>query len=245
MKFQRRGKSDKATKVTLSGDEIIGDIIRSCKALIPIAVSPHGHLGSLIERFLYGTDALPITNFTDGRVHAEAASRVARSPKVPRAVLQRANDIWKTDNPDTFYGTSYKAMDPMRYFQQQLGLTISKAISSHLIRAHNKNKSKRPLECKCDDICETTYHSVTEHSETVLNGCGASCSHAVSTAGSHCPFHVRHKEPSRQEFVPQLDFYVRRSYRKAVKQGVESETYYLPCSFVLMFHTIFECRRSF
>ena len=54
MKFQRRGKSDKATKVTLSGDEIIGDIIRSCKALIPIAVSPHGHLGF----------DLPVTYFT-------------------------------------------------------------------------------------------------------------------------------------------------------------------------------------
>ena len=181
MKFQRKGKSDKGTQVTLSGEEIIEYIIRNNMALIPIAVSPHGHLGSLFERFLYDVDSIPITNFTDGRVQAEAASRVARSPKVPRAVLQRAN---VSENPDTCYGTSYKAMDPMRYFQQQLGLVISKAISSHLIRAHNKNKSKRPLECKCDtDICETTVHSVC-HSEGVSNGCDASCSHTSSPAGS-------------------------------------------------------------
>ena len=80
MKFQRKGKTDKGTGVTYSGDEIIGDIIRNNQALIPISVSPHGHMGSLFMRFLYGVDALPINNFTEGRVQAEAASRVARSP---------------------------------------------------------------------------------------------------------------------------------------------------------------------
>ena len=89
MKFQRKGKTDIGTQITYSGDEIIGNIIKSNKCLIPISVSPHGNLGSLFRRFMYGEDALPITNFTDGRVHAEAASRVARSPKVPRDVLQR------------------------------------------------------------------------------------------------------------------------------------------------------------
>ena len=59
---------------------------------IPISISPHGHPGSLFERFMYGTETIPITtNFTDRRpnAEAEAASRVARSHKVPSGVLPR------------------------------------------------------------------------------------------------------------------------------------------------------------
>ena len=31
-----------------------------------------------------------------------------------------------------------------------------------LIRAHNKNKSRRPLECKCDDICALLFTTVAQ-----------------------------------------------------------------------------------
>ena len=185
MKFQRKGHTDKETKRTSSGDEIMGNIIRNDMGFVPISISPHGHpAGSLFERFMYGTAAIPISNFTDGRPNAEAASRVARSNKVPSGVLLRANEIWRRENPGSFYGTSYKAMDPMKYFQQQLGLIISKALSSHLIRAHNKNKSRRPLECKCDGICDTTVNSSSSQSGGASVGCGASCNRTSASAGS-------------------------------------------------------------
>src|SRR5210317_750893 len=143
-KFQRRGyKTDRGgeTMMTRTGDQIIGEILEQNMALLPIAISPHGHLGSLFERFLYGSDAMPLPDFKSNRPNAKTAAKLATSSRhVPRGVLKRANDIWKAEHPDTFYGNSYKAMNPWTYFDQELGLVISTAISSHLLRAHNKNK---------------------------------------------------------------------------------------------------------
>jgi hypothetical protein len=133
-KFMRRGKTDKETMMTLTGDQIIGEIINNNMALLPIAISPHGHLGSLFERFLYGRDPMPIPKYKSNRPNGLAAAKLASSSRnVPRGVLKRANEIWRTEHPDTYYGNSYKAMDPRTYFDQELGLIISTAISSHLL----------------------------------------------------------------------------------------------------------------
>ena len=140
LKFQRRGKTDKSTMVTLTGDQIIADIIRNNMALLPIAISAHGQFGSLFKRFLYGEDPLPSPNFADGRINAEAVEKIARSAKVSRGVLKRANDIWRCTNPDSSYSGSYKAMDPLTHYNQQMGLIISTSISSHLLRAHEKKQ---------------------------------------------------------------------------------------------------------
>ena len=45
-KFCRRGKTCKETQITLTGDEIIGEIISDGMVLVPISVSPHGHVGA-------------------------------------------------------------------------------------------------------------------------------------------------------------------------------------------------------
>ena len=42
---------------------------------------------------------------------------------------------------------------PTTYFDQHLGLVISTAVSSHIIRAHNKNKTKKPILCLVDKEC--------------------------------------------------------------------------------------------
>ena len=101
---------------------------------------------------------MPLPDFKSNRPNAKAAAKLASSSRhVPRGILKRANDIWRSEHPDTFYGKSYKAMDPWTYFDQELGLVISTAISSHLLRAHNKNKALPPLECpgvSCE-ICST------------------------------------------------------------------------------------------
>ena len=153
MKFQRRGKSCKDTMVTMTGDEIIGMILGNNMALLPIAVSAHGRLGSLFRRFLYGDDPLPPPSFVDGRIHAPAADRLARSYKVPRALLQRADDIWRHSEPDQSYSGSYMAMTPSAHFNQKMGLVISSAVSSHLLRAHNRNKQLKPVKCMVDSAC--------------------------------------------------------------------------------------------
>ena len=108
-----------------------------------------------------------MADYAESRIHAAAADRVARSPKVPRAILEKADKIWRKENPNLHYGGSYRAMTPSVYFDQQLGLTISTAISSHIIRAYNKNKSKAPIQCLIDVECNCE-RSETDCQETCL-----------------------------------------------------------------------------
>lgn len=160
-KFTRCGKTDKDTGITLTGDQIIKRIIHNRNrrmALLPIAISPHGHIGNLTERFLYGTDPDPLPTFAPTRRYAKEAAELAISPTVPRGLLLRANTIWREKHPEIPYSGSYKAMDPRVHFDQKLGLLISTAISSHLLRAHFKNDSSPHIcpgakKCVC---CEFT-----------------------------------------------------------------------------------------
>ena len=164
-KFQRRGKTDRKTGITLTGDQIIGKILDQNMALLPIAVSPHGRIGSLFRRFLYGEDPMPLPDFCDTRPRAKEAARLVTSDRVPRGLLPRANFIWKKEHPECFYGGSYKAMDPWSYFNQQLGFVISTAISSHILRAHNKNQSNAPICCPGAAECDHCHFNDNEFFE--------------------------------------------------------------------------------
>ena len=152
-KFQRKRKTDKSTQVTMSGDQMMQYLLDNGMVLLPLAITAHGHLGSMFERFLYGTDAF-MPEFDDNHPKAHEMAREANSKHVPRGILHHANKIWKQSNPDSFYSGSYKAMDPLTHFDQQLGLIISTSVSSHLLRAHNKNKTLPPLECPGHCDCE-------------------------------------------------------------------------------------------
>ena len=57
-KLCRKGKTCKETMVSLTGNEIMGEIVQDNMALVQIVVSPHWLIvRSLFEWFLYGTDA--------------------------------------------------------------------------------------------------------------------------------------------------------------------------------------------
>jgi hypothetical protein len=67
-KFARRnGGTNKLTRRTLTPDAVIGEILDSNNAFIPIAVGPHGEFGSLFRRFLHGSNPLPLPAFRDDR----------------------------------------------------------------------------------------------------------------------------------------------------------------------------------
>ena len=132
--------------MTLSGDEIIGKIMASNSALVPITVTEFGQFGSLFERFLFGKEAMKIPNFKESQNNAKAAAELARSTKVPHSVLPRANELWRKEHPEEVYGHSYKAMDPTTYATQQLGLITSTALSNQILRAHKKVKSRPPKD---------------------------------------------------------------------------------------------------
>ena len=53
-------KTNGRTQVTLSGDEITGEIVNKNMVMIPFLISLYGMFGSLISRFLYGTEPLPL-----------------------------------------------------------------------------------------------------------------------------------------------------------------------------------------
>ena len=69
--------------------------------------------------------------------------------------------LWRYAHPDTSYSGSYHAMSPRRWFDHELGLITTTAIASHLIRAHNKNRTKPAVrclvseDCRCDDKLES------------------------------------------------------------------------------------------
>ena len=86
-KFQRRGMTDKETMISYTGDEIIGEILKENMALIPIAISPHGHTSGLWNRHMYGTSPMPCPDFDAKRINAPAAYKLACSPKVPWGIL--------------------------------------------------------------------------------------------------------------------------------------------------------------
>ena len=78
-KFNREAYTNDDTGVTLTGDEIIGEILTTNSALIPFTVTEFGQLGSLVQRLLYGTDAMALPHFDDDQVNAKAAAELART----------------------------------------------------------------------------------------------------------------------------------------------------------------------
>ena len=102
-KFCRKGHTDKGSNTTLTGDEIIGEILNTNSALLPITVTEFGQFGSLFERFLFGREAIKIPNFSDNQQNTKEAAKLAHSTKVPHSVLPRANEIWRKEHEGFFW----------------------------------------------------------------------------------------------------------------------------------------------
>ena len=116
-KFNRdRGGTDKKTNVTLSGDEIIGELTNSHQALIPWSISPYGKFGDLSSRFWYGTNTIDLSSGINKR-HAKSAAKLARSNKVPSGVLERADKLWQHKHPGDFFGRSYTSRRHLQFMQ--------------------------------------------------------------------------------------------------------------------------------
>lgn len=176
---------------TITGDDIIGDIIDLKAALIPIAVSEFGKFGPLFERFCFDIPARQL-DIDDDLKHAQAADRLARSKDVPRGIFNKANDMWRHSNPDDYYGYSYKARDPKTYAEQQLGKIFLNAAATHILRAYKKVKPKpinvpedtTPLLCHYIDMASSdsiSFNSIVEEQMTgsVTNDLHSSLTHEV------------------------------------------------------------------
>ena len=104
--------------------------------LLPIVITPYGMFGNIFDRFMFGTDPLPLPTYS--KPHAQQAAETAISPDVPFGVLQRANTIWRSNNASETYGTNYKEMDPLTTVTKKLGRLVCVANGEHLLHAMEK-----------------------------------------------------------------------------------------------------------
>ena len=137
----RAGKGDRYNNNSLTGDEIIGDLIKTDKVLIPFAISPYGRMGPMAMRFLFGDDPPVKYKFPATRPNAERmCNRLMNSP-CPVGLVPMATALWKKEksNNHLFFGHSYTCPTPRDYAQQQIGLAISNAIALHVRDAKQGN----------------------------------------------------------------------------------------------------------
>jgi hypothetical protein len=138
-KFQRgRGsntsRTDGSSQITLTGEQIIGELFTDNMQLLPFAISPLGLFGPTINHFLYGTpppsDYKTLHNIDNSTF--PNASKMARQAftKTPTNILERANTIWKSKSRNYHYGGSYKSPDPTTYYTQIFGRTVCTANGS-------------------------------------------------------------------------------------------------------------------
>ena len=138
-KFQRgRGsntsRTDSSSQITLTGEQITGELLKNKMQLLPFAISPLGLFGPTINHFLYGT--LPnssyktLHNIDQSKFpHASNMARQAFS-KTPSNILERADSIWKSKKHNYHFGGSYRSPDPSTYYTQVFGRTVCLANGS-------------------------------------------------------------------------------------------------------------------
>ena len=143
MKFARaRGSTNPFTKQSFSADQIIGEIVNNNNSFVPIAIGPHGEIGSLFRRFLQGDNALELPSFNQDRPNAKIAAERAISSRMPYNILDKANKNWMTSNNNTFFAGSYLSSTPELWANQQIGLTIQTSLATHIKCSLNKLKYK-------------------------------------------------------------------------------------------------------
>ena len=137
-KFLIEDKKNKKTGVTVTGEQIMRDFNARKYAFIPAVVSPFGKLGNILERFLFGTEAIPFPAFSSSKPHAKKAQEIATSYCTPQGVLRRAAALWRAEHPGEEYSGTYHAMDPMSSASQKLGRLTCVANGSHILHALDK-----------------------------------------------------------------------------------------------------------
>ena len=121
------------------GEAVIGDLLRSNRLLIPIAIDANGHIGPMFQYTLYGTIPPPIPprkQFKPNRPNAKAMYERATSLPAPSGILLEADHHWKhiqRTQPTTrrFFGRSYMAPTPSITTIQQIGIGIAHAYSPY------------------------------------------------------------------------------------------------------------------
>jgi len=140
-KYMRCNKRDDSPDNTLlTGDQVIGDLLKQNMILIPIAIDPHGRCGPITENFLNLLNRDLNYTFPAHRPNAATMFMKSTHAPCPIGILRTADKVWKLSKTRQFFGRSYTAPTPSIYTIQQMGLGITKAFTVH-IRNATKNSS--------------------------------------------------------------------------------------------------------
>ena len=143
-KLRRPGARDKTTKVWLTGDEIMGEILHANAVAMPWVIGPHGDFGPMFRNFLFGHAPHTLLTFQDTHPNATAMYQRASTFPCPLGIVHTASANWKRCSDRKFFGHSYTAPTPVEYTLQQLGLGVVKALSIHHSHALGKFGTKPP-----------------------------------------------------------------------------------------------------
>ena len=170
-KFNRKeGGTNPTTKVTLSGDQIIGELTNSHQALLPWSISPYGMFGDIASRFWYGNDAVDLSSNLNKR-SAKSAAKLAVSSKVPSGILKRANKIWQHKHPGDFFGRSYKSQTPMIYTRQVFGRLTCLYNGQHIINGMDTIGDPIPVITNDTNVDNATDMDDLPHDYRTLPSC--------------------------------------------------------------------------
>jgi hypothetical protein len=133
MKLARqRGGTNPITARTVPPDGVIGEIINSNQAFIPIAVGPFGGFGSLFCRFIDDVNTLSLPTFPTDSPNAARAAKLATNYRTPYNVFGKADEKWKAMNPSKCLDGSYLSQLPSTWANQKLGLATSTHLANHV-----------------------------------------------------------------------------------------------------------------
>ena len=172
-KFQRgkgysTSRTDSSSQITITGEQIIGDLFNDNMQLMPFAISPLGLFGPTINYFLYGN--LPTDYRTLHSINKSTfpnAYNMAKQAfeKTPENILGRADSIWKSQRNNYHYGGSYKSPDPSTYYTQAFGRAVCNANGSaglaaiHSLYEENNNGPIAKSFINDDQVSDLLYNS--------------------------------------------------------------------------------------
>lgn len=116
-----------------TGEVIIRALNESNTVLLPFSVDPHGGLGSIANRFLFGL--VPDPEPPPPKLKSDTARLAysnAVSPNAPTSILHHADDGWRESSSHFPFGSTYHAWFPSTWARQILGANINLAFAVHL-----------------------------------------------------------------------------------------------------------------
>jgi hypothetical protein len=162
-KLNRINKKDaNDNNTTISGDQVIGDLLHQNMILLPFAIDPFGRWGPILQNFLLRSETNLEYKFHATRPNAKIMFHKATSDPCPLGILRTADHVWKHTKQRNFFGYSYAAPTPSTFTIQQLGLGITKAFTTHI---RNAIKHSTPHQ----HTGETTIHTHNTTTPPYLN----------------------------------------------------------------------------